>query len=330
MVALANELGADPWFTLPHRATDAYIRRFAETVRDRLAPGLRAYVELSNEVWNWSFPQAHWAEEAALARWGERYKWMQLYAARAVEMGAIWQEAFGDAAGARLVRVISTQPGWLGLEAEVLEAPLWRAEVPGRAAPAAHFDLYAITAYVGGGLGSDAKAAAVRSWLAESHAAAEAAADAEGLTGEARAARVAARRHDLAVARASAELRDGGVTGATEDTLANLLGRVFPYHSGVARRHGLRLGLYEGGTHIVGEGAQLGDEGLTAFLTHLSYTPEVGALVADLLEGWAAVSDEPFAAYLDVATPSRWGSWGALRHLHDDNPRWRALAGLGP
>lgn len=330
MVALANELGADPWFTLPHRATDAYLRRFAETVRDGLAPGLRAHVELSNEVWNWSFPQAHWAEAEARARWGEPYKWMQVYAARAVDMVTIWAEVFGETAGARLVRVISTQPGWLGLEEEVLAAPLWTAEQAGRAPPATHFDLYAITGYVGGGLGSDAKAAAVKGWLAESLGAAEAAAEAAGLAGEARAAEVAARRHDLAVARAIAELRDGSVTGATEDTLANLLGRVFPYHAEVARRYGLRLGLYEGGTHIVGEGAQIGDEALTAFLVDLSYRPEVGALLADLLKGWAAISDEPFTAYLDVATPSRWGSWGALRHLHDDNPRWRALAGLGP
>jgi hypothetical protein len=30
-------------------------------------------------------------------------------------------------------------------------------------------------------------------------------------------------------------------------------------------------------------------------------------------------------AYSDVAYPSRYGSWGALRHLDDSNPRWEAL-----
>jgi hypothetical protein len=34
----------------------------------------------------------------------------------------------------------------------------------------------------------------------------------------------------------------------------------------------------------------------------------------------------PFNAFVDVAAPSRWGSWGALRHLTDDNPRWQVLA----
>lgn len=31
--------------------------------------------------------------------------------------------------------------------------------------------------------------------------------------------------------------------------------------------------------------------------------------------------------FVDVAPPSRWGSWGALRHLGDMNPRWATLQG---
>jgi hypothetical protein len=45
-----------------------------------------------------------------------------------------------------------------------------------------------------------------------------------------------------------------------------------------------------------------------------------------LRQDWAALSDAPFTAFNDVESPSRWGSWGLLRHLADDNPRWRALA----
>ena len=45
-----------------------------------------------------------------------------------------------------------------------------------------------------------------------------------------------------------------------------------------------------------------------------------------LLAGWAALSDQPFNAFVDVYTPNKWGSWGALRHLGDENPRWLALA----
>ncbi|WP_144079691.1 hypothetical protein [Rubellimicrobium thermophilum] len=71
MVELANRVGADPWFTLPHGVDDDYVTRFAQLVHDRLDPRLRVHAEWSNEVWNWIFPQAAWARDRAIARWGE-------------------------------------------------------------------------------------------------------------------------------------------------------------------------------------------------------------------------------------------------------------------
>jgi hypothetical protein len=66
MVALANRLGADPWFTIPHRADDEYVRAFAQLVRQRLDPRLTVYVEHSNEVWNGFYPQAGYAQARGL------------------------------------------------------------------------------------------------------------------------------------------------------------------------------------------------------------------------------------------------------------------------
>lgn len=47
MIALANILGASPWFGLPKASgpQDAYITQFAEMVRDRLDPSLDIYIE---------------------------------------------------------------------------------------------------------------------------------------------------------------------------------------------------------------------------------------------------------------------------------------------
>ncbi|MGB8814936.1 MAG: hypothetical protein WCC57_17290, partial [Paracoccaceae bacterium] len=108
MVALANELQADPWFTIPHLAEDALVRLYAEVARDGLVPGLRAHVEYSNEVWNWQFAQARWAEEQGKLRWGQDQTWVQFYALRASQVADIWAQVFGDQAKARLVRVIAT------------------------------------------------------------------------------------------------------------------------------------------------------------------------------------------------------------------------------
>jgi hypothetical protein len=309
MVALANDLQANPWFTMPHLSDDALVKFYADYTRDHLDAGLQAWVEYSNEVWNWQFAQAKWAEEQGKARWGKDQTWVQYYGIRAAEVMDIWTASFGADAKTRLVRVVATQTGWQGLEEQILDAPLVVAE--GRKAPVDSFDAYAVTGYFSALLGSDEKVAQVREWVKASQGA----------------AKDAAHQYDLAVAQAVAELRDGSVTGDATDSLTQVLGQVLPYQAQVARARGLRLVMYEGGTHVVGYGAQVDDAEVTAFFNHLNYTPEMGVLYGELMAGWAGLTDAPFNAFVDVYRPGKWGSWGALRHLGDDNPRWQALAG---
>lgn len=315
IAALANALDADAWFCVPHMAGDALVAEMARAAAAGLEPGRRAWVEYSNEVWNWGFPQAGWAAAQAEALWGSRDRWMEWYGLRAAQVGAIWAGVLGPD---RLVRVGSTQTAWQGLEAQVFAGA---AGVAGGG-----FDAWAVTGYFAAGLGTEDRLPMVRAWLAESLAAARAEADRRNLTGAARDAYVADHRFDLATARAALELADGGISGAAADTLASLLSSTLPYQADVARGAGLTLVMYEGGTHVVGLGPAVEDAELTAFFTHLNYAPEMGALYARLVQGWAALADTPFTAFNDVAPPSKWGSWGALRHLGDDNPRWRALA----
>ncbi|MDO9524948.1 MAG: hypothetical protein Q7J57_05330, partial [Gemmobacter sp.] len=291
-----------------------------------LTPGLRVYAEYSNEVWNMQFAQARWAEEQARARWGQDWKWTQYYAVQAAAAAEIWAEVFADDPD-RLVRVIGTQTGWKGLEQDLLTAPLWQAETPGKVAPATQFDAYAVTGYFAAQLGSEDKAPMVRRWLADSLAMAQAQADRQGLTTQARDQFIAAHQYDHAVILAAQELRDGRHSGDPGDTLMTLLNDLLPYHAQVAKQFGLDLVMYEGGTHVVGLGMQVDDAALAEFFVHLNYSPEMATLYRDLLDGWAGLTDAPFNAFVDVQRPSRWGSWGALRHLSDDNPRWRALAG---
>lgn len=306
MVALADELGADAWFNIPHLADDALVSDWAKVAHDGLKPGLRAWVEYSNEVWNWQFAQARWAEEQGKARWGQDQTWVQFYALRAAQVAGLWAQAFADDP-ARLVRVVAVQTGWLGLEDQILNAPLVVAE--GLPPPGKSFDAYAVTGYFSAMLGAEGKVAVVKDWLAQSKAADPA--------------------HPYALANrlAAQELRDGSVTGDPTDTLTTLLSETLPYHAAVAADHGLRLVMYEGGTHVVGFGPAMEDAGLTAFFTQLNYSPEMGALYDALLKGWAGMTDAPFNAFVDVLRADKWGSWGALRSLTDDNPRWRALAG---
>ena len=292
ILRLANETGTDPWLNIPHMADDAYAVAFAQMLRDGLDPRLRAYIEYSNEVWNFIFPQAEWARDQAAARWGDAAGtdgWMQFAGLRAAQLMDIVAREYGAEAPARLVRVIGAHTGWPGLEEPLLNAPLWLAENPANLPPLRSFDAYAVSGYFGQELGSDLHAPQLLDWIAAGDA----------------------------THRASVFLQKG--------SLGDLVRNLFPHHAAVARRHGLQLIMYEGGSHVTGQGAWVDNETLNQFFARFNYSPEMAQLYALVLEGWRDAGGTLFNAFVDVAAPSKWGSWGALRHLEDTNPRWATL-----
>jgi hypothetical protein len=104
MVDLANKLGADPWFCIPHLADDEYATRFAELVKEKLDPRRKVYVELSNELWNAQFEQARHLAQAAKAGNGNV---PALVAERSLKLFRQWERVFGG--NERLVRVVPSQ-----------------------------------------------------------------------------------------------------------------------------------------------------------------------------------------------------------------------------
>src|SRR5205807_5801195 len=65
-IELANHTGKDIWINIPVAATDEYVRQLASMLKNRLKPGLNLYVEHSNEVWNFGFPQYIYNKLAAI------------------------------------------------------------------------------------------------------------------------------------------------------------------------------------------------------------------------------------------------------------------------
>ena len=138
MAALANLLGADPWFCVPHQASDDYVRRFATLLHARLDPALRPHIEYSNEVWNQGFAQSQWA-----AAQSERLRLPRpsglpsaFYAQRSVAIFRIFAEVYG-ADRRRLVRVIAGHAAWTRFQEDALA---WQDA-------AAHADVLAIAPY---------------------------------------------------------------------------------------------------------------------------------------------------------------------------------------
>lgn len=317
MVQLANELGADPWFTMPHLSDDTYNTRFAELVLERLDPERQVWVEYSNETWNFIFPQTHWARDKATARWGAEDKsgWMQYAGMRAAEVMRLWSTVFAEAPD-RLVRVAGVHTGWRGLEESFFQAPLYVAEDPAtHEPPVTAFDAYAVTGYFGSDLGNEDQSARITDWIETSRSVAEA--NAAKLPEEERAAATEKAAYAVANQFAAAHLRDVSLPHLTDE--------LWPYHAKVARDLGLRLVMYEGGTHITGHGLTVDNETLTNFFIQFNYSPEMAALYKDALSAWRKTGDAPFNAFVDVIRASKWGSWGALRTLSDKNPRWDQL-----
>lgn len=107
MVELCNRLGADPWFCMPHQATDSYVREFAKMVKARLDPGLKVYIEYSNETWNSIYSQNKYVNAKGRALGFADTDWeagWRYTSYRSVQIFKIWEGVFGGTD--RLVRVM--------------------------------------------------------------------------------------------------------------------------------------------------------------------------------------------------------------------------------
>ena len=302
MIALANQVGAAPWFCVHHLASDDYVRQMAILVRDTLRPDVNVFVEHSNEVWNVLFPQgqyarrrgmelglhqtggssndcAHFASEDVCAN-------IRYHTKRSLEIFAIFIEVFGVASRhARLRFVLATHTGFASAAYHTEQLTYLDAHQT--------VDLFGVTAYM------------------------------------------APDSVDGSFVQYSATQIHGIVEGAAP-TLAERLRGI----ADVAGAHGVGLCVYEGGPALVedgviGGGQPTGDvtEGLIAANRH----PGMGGVldvVFNALEasgsGVLANASRPFMYFTGpTGTYSRYGSWGMQEFTDqpvDEAPKYRAVA----
>lgn len=152
MVDLANRVSADPWFTIPHKADDAYVTEYAKLVKAGLAAGLKAWVEHSNEVWNGQFQQSKDASTRgqALGLSSNPFEaQLRYHSRRSTEIFDIWSQAIGDPN--RLVRVMAAQAANAWTSKTVLEFEDAQKKT----------DVLAIAPYFGGSFGIPANQSTV-------------------------------------------------------------------------------------------------------------------------------------------------------------------------
>lgn len=115
IIQVANQLDKNIWLCIPHQADDDYIAQMAAMFRDQLDPGITVYIEYSNEVWNWIFPQANWVTDNG----PQNISYPRRYAERATHAFDIWRNVWGNQNN-RLRRVLGTQNGYDWITEEIL------------------------------------------------------------------------------------------------------------------------------------------------------------------------------------------------------------------
>ena len=327
MIALANQVGADPWFNIPHQATDEFVREFAEMVRDNLDPGLVAHFEFSNETWNGQFEQFSYLNDVGRDVFGDEfgdYPINYYYGYRSAQIQEIINEVFGEEADARTHGVLATQTVNFGVaEQALIGAQRFIADSDDPSKEVSDFfDSLSVTGYFGPTIGEGTAefpgvAEVFRSWIAESKAK-----FANGETDNV---------YQHFIDQAITDLRDSSLTQAYfADALANgeissiplsfsvaELRTYFDTNKAIADQFGLDLTQYEGGSHVVTQAALFFDTELQEFINALNGSEEIAQIYEESVDVFRIAGGTLANDFVGVAQQTQFGSFGTLENLND-------------
>lgn len=280
MVDLANELHADAWINIPHKADDEYVEALAKLVRDRLDKDQRVYIEYSNELWNGLFEQQKYAIERGCqvglnsvgaypgaCEGGSAYwsaiKWN---ARRSAEIFRIFEKTFGGTS--RIVRLLAGQAAFLHSNENLLGSFYDRKINP----VGGQVDALAIAPYFASELGSQL-----------------------------------------------GEKPEGATVGVDEiaDRMVRLIpaevGKRTADNKALADRFGARLIAYESGQHLLAMGERAKDTAFVSKLIAASRSPAMRGAYKQMIDTWLRESDRDLIMlFVYVEKPSQYGSWGML------------------
>lgn len=309
MLALTNQLHAEPWFNMPTQADDVYMRSFAEMVHGELSPSLKVYVEYSNEVWNTGFsfhPQGSYIDQRAEAEFGSivqqdfftaRLNW---HGKRTAEMCQIWKSVFVGEEG-RVICVLGAQAANTYTAEQALDCPLWSTKT-GKRCQDLGIDAVAIAPYFGSYIGDASWQDQVQGW---------------------------------SVDQLFEEIFSGGlirdpIPGDFNDpypqgALAEAQGFMKAYREH-ASRYGYRLIAYEAGQHLAGIASTQDNQQITDLFTTANRDPRMEAVYVDYLKTWREANGEVFVLFNLAGRYGRFGNWGLLEYIEQpSSPKYDAV-----
>jgi hypothetical protein len=307
LMALVNHLDVHPWVTLPHRADDDYIRAYAELVLSNLDEDKFVFVEYSNELWNWMFPQTTWLEQAAcedpitriefddpelpMGECNVEVSARRLQTKRSLEIFTIFKDVFGDQSH-RIITILSGQGSWIYRTEQSLLALDDERINPNDQT----IDALAIAPYFGGYPQIDTQ-----------------------------------ERRDFFVNASFEELQQMAYDDIHHDDVRGSISR----HAAMANERGMLLFAYEGGQHyLCGYNESLeydfcNDSVLMDKLTAFQRHPVMEAIYNEYYKVWFENGGSLFAVFSHMGSAtSKFGAWGTLEYHGqplDDAPKRRAL-----
>jgi hypothetical protein len=289
MIQLANLAGADPWFCVPVRADDDYVRNFARMVLTRLDRRRKVYIEYGNEIWNQSFPyivDGAWmtaearriglplgpGDDGSDMIYRLRYQVLrsrQIFESFQREMDALGIDR------RRLVRVIASQAGYFDRIEQTLDY-----RFPDGSRAYQHADALGVAPYFAPFASPEQSDLAENRWSADQIL-------------------------DFAECAASLPERAPAFCARIpHDPVAPMMRR----DAEIARRRGLRLLGYEGGQHMLAGNGHLP---FAEKLKAVNRAPRMKAVYARYLETWRACGGE-LMFLVNYVQPYGLGYWGML------------------
>ena len=265
MMDLAEQSQLDPWFSMPHLASDNYYRKFAQTVKARLKPWQKVYIENSNEIWNSIYPATHDASRKGLKLWprgkiemknpGTRRLYLALNynAKRSREMCRIFKQQLGN----RAVCVVSGYGSAPKMAEELMTCPLAGGNC------FKDFDAYAVAPYFGDYIARIENRALVRRWAASGN---------NGINQLYR------------------EIMNGGLIkdpypgGAIENAIQDRVVK----NVAIAKKYGVKLLAYEGGQHLLRVDGQhvIRDPKVFSMFANANRNPQMARAYTKYLNAW--------------------------------------------
>jgi hypothetical protein len=304
MVDLANASQAAPWFSIPHKATDDFVQKFAQTVKQRLNPSQKVYIEYSNEVWNSMYPATHYASQQGLKLWprgkldiknpGTRRLFLALNynAKRSKEICRIFKQQLGN----RAVCVVSAYGSAPKMAEELMTCPLAGGDCY------KSFDAYAVAPYFGDYIARIENRPLVRQWATQGNA---------------------------GINQLFREIMNGGLAkdayqgGAIENAIEDRVKK----NVAITKKYGVQLLAYEGGQHLlrVDRPHVINDPKVYSLFANANRNPQMANAYTKYLNAWHRAGGGMLMHFNGISEINDRNYFAMLEKAGTTSPKYNAM-----